>query len=152
MDTTISNNFFTFPPNIISNDESNRLNRTGFLHSDHVGQRYHLSDVYPIPQPQHFNMQSYWDNHYSTQVFIQILNPMVWSQMYWLLTMYMHRWFQQQWTLQNQQNTILDFFMSNPQPTDNTTFRTTADIHYGLIAQDHLEYANRNTPEPNGSG
>lgn len=47
MDTTISNNFFTFPPNIISNDESNRLNRTGFLHSDHVGQRYHLSDGLP---------------------------------------------------------------------------------------------------------
>lgn len=54
--------------------------------------------VYQVPQQQNFNMQHYWDTNYPTQVFLQIPNPMAWTQMYWPLTMYMHQWFQQQWT------------------------------------------------------
>lgn len=71
--------------------------------------------VYQVPQQQNFNMQHYWDTNYPTQVFLQIPNPMVWTQMYWPLTMYMHQWFQQQWTQQNQQSVPFDFFMTGTQ-------------------------------------
>lgn len=95
MDTTISNNFFSFLPYLFTDDDSSRSNRSRLIHSNHASQQHNLSDGLSTPATPAAPYEPILGHTLSNSSFSSNTKPDgMGAQMYWPLTMYMHQWFQ----------------------------------------------------------